>query len=81
MQVKIQPWGNSLAIRLPKKLLEQANLKAGQSITLESENSGFKAQKKKYTLEALVAQITPENQHELFDSEPAGKEIIEDDYS
>ncbi len=34
----VSKWGNSLAIRLPKQLVEKMNLKQGDEITLDAVN-------------------------------------------
>ena len=75
---RIVKWGNSQAVRIPKKVLDQARLREGEEleirveagrITLEPLNSGL-------TLEALVARITPENQHHELDwGNRVGKEV------
>jgi antitoxin MazE len=75
---RIVKWGNSQAVRIPKKVLDQARLREGEEleirvesgrITLEALNSGL-------TLEALVSRITPENQHHELDwGKPVGKEV------
>ncbi len=75
---RIVKWGNSQAVRIPKKVLDQARLREGEEleirveagrITLESLNSGL-------TLESLVAQITRENQHHELDwGKPVGREV------
>ena len=75
---RIVKWGNSQAVRIPKKVLDQARLMEGEElairveagrITLESLNS-------KLTLKSLVAQITPENQHHELDwGKGVGKEV------
>jgi antitoxin MazE len=71
-------WGNSQAVRIPKRVLDQARLREGEEleirveagrITLEPVNSEL-------TLESLVAQITPGNQHHELDwGKPAGREV------
>ena len=82
MTTKIQKWGNSLAMRLPKELADSFNLKAGSQVTFVTNKDGFtiKPQAKvkipKYTLKELVAGITPQNRHKEFDwGEPMGKEV------
>jgi antitoxin MazE len=71
-------WGNSQAVRIPKRVLDQARLREGEEleirveagrITLEPLNSEL-------TLEALVARIIPENQHQELDwGKPVGREV------
>ena len=83
MTTKIQKWGNSLAMRLPKELADSFNLKAGSQISFTTSSDGFTVRPKikikvpKYTLEELVAGITPKNRHKLIwpDDKPRGKEV------
>ena len=82
MTTKVQKWGNSLAMRLPKELARNFNLKAGSRISFVQKDYTFevkpevKVSKPKYTLEELVAGITPKNRHKEFDwGKPMGKEI------
>jgi len=68
-------WGNSLAVRIPKAVAEQASLREGDSLLLEVEAKGavvLKAVKRPVSLKDLVSQITPENIHGEQDWGPAG---------
>ena len=42
---KIQKWGNSQGIRIPKKMLETLNLKVNDSISIEEEEDCLKIKK------------------------------------
>ena len=42
---KIQKWGNSQGIRIPKKMLETLNLKVNDSISIEEEKDCLKIKK------------------------------------
>lgn len=85
MTTKIQKWGNSSAIRIPKSLMQGSKLVQGGEVVLELQN-GFlvvkpKIQKEdrkpKYTIEELVKGMTRENMHELVDWGPdVGAEIL-----
>ena len=83
MTTKVQKWGNSLAVRLPKELAGDFNFKIGSSVTFIRRADSLelkletKLKKPKYTLEELVAGITPKNRHKLIwpDDKPRGKEI------
>jgi len=82
MTTTIQKWGNSLAMRLPKELTKSFNLKAGSEVVFVYKSNGFevktqiKTKVRKYTLEEMVAGITPQNRHKEFDwGKPMGKEI------
>jgi antitoxin MazE len=78
MIAKIQKWGNSLGVRIPKSLAQDAELRDGTSVDLRMENGRLVIvpAAKKYTLEELVSQITPENRHPETDwGPPVGKEV------
>ncbi len=79
MATQITKWGNSLAVRLPKRVAEQAKLKQGDTIEVVAAGAGrveLRARKRRVTLAALADQITPENLHDSTDwGKPRGKEI------
>lgn len=67
MQVEIQKWGNSAAVRLPAPMLREAGIALGQALELTLEDGKLiLSPKPEYTLENLVAAITPENCHPLL---------------
>jgi antitoxin MazE len=77
MTTKIVRWGNSLGIRIPKQIAEQAQLKEGDEIELSREGNQLiiTPQKKKYTLEELLDGMTKEHLHSEVDwGDPVGKE-------
>lgn len=77
MQTQLQKWGNSVGLRIPAKLLEQLDLKPGSAVEVLMEGDHLIIRRKqKYTLDALVEHITPENCHdEVFgDDESKGRE-------
>jgi antitoxin MazE len=70
-------WGNSLAVRIPKAVADEACLAEGDKIVLEVESPGKVAIKAvdRPTLKELVARITPENVHEEINwGKPVGRE-------
>ncbi|MDO8594012.1 MAG: AbrB/MazE/SpoVT family DNA-binding domain-containing protein [bacterium] len=79
MNTKVQKWGNSLAVRLPKNVARAALFKAGTPVIVKHERRGVFIESKSEhepTLEELVAQITPENRYEKIDWGPRrGNEI------
>lgn len=83
MTTKIQKWGNSLALRIPKSYAEEVKLEEGSQVDIKIVEdkiviSSKKRKKNKYTLEELVSKITPENRYGEIDFGPAvGKEILE----
>lgn len=58
-------WGSSLAVRIPKSILDAAQLKAGDELELELQNQTIVIQptSRKPTLQELIDGITPENVH------------------
>jgi antitoxin MazE len=77
---QVAKWGNSLAVRIPKAVAEQARMQEGDSIVIEALKGRIELRPAETipTLEELVARITPENRHEETDWGPdRGKEIVE----
>lgn len=79
MRAEVKKWGNSLALRIPKALAEEVGLESGSRVELIAENGRLhviSVKRPRYTLEELVAQITPDNRHGEIDIGPAvGKEV------
>lgn len=77
-----QKWGNSLGIRIPKDAADRIGINQGSEMVLSVIGSeGIitlkpKKTRKKYTLEELLSQITPENRHEEIDFGIEGRELI-----
>jgi antitoxin MazE len=82
MRAQVLRWGNSLAVRIPKPVADQANLKEGDPLEIEVAASGGSVQLHRAgkipTLAELVAQITPENRYaEISAGSEVGKEVVE----
>jgi antitoxin MazE len=77
MRAEILKWGNSLAVRIPKPVAEEANLK--EEIEVDDEGAIELSRIGKVpTLAQLVSQITPENRYpELSLGSEVGKEAVE----
>lgn len=77
-----QKWGNSLGIRIPKEAADRIGIEQGSEIELYVSGSENiitlkpKKTKKKYTLEELLSQITPENRHKEIDFGIEGRELF-----
>jgi antitoxin MazE len=74
MKTRIQKWGNSLALRIPKSYAAEAGLEKETPVEVELIDGKLvitPATRKKYTLDELLAGITPENLHEEFDTGPS----------
>ena len=78
MTTKVQKWGNSLAIRIPKQVAKEFDLNKGSDIEIEIEDNAIKLipKQSRPTLKEMMSKITPENQHEPIEwGRPEGKEI------
>jgi antitoxin MazE len=77
VRAQLVKWGNSHAVRLPKSILDQARIKEGQEldVCVQDGRIALVPVSPKLTLEALVADITPENMHGEQDwGKPVGNE-------
>jgi antitoxin MazE len=81
MKAQMVKWGNSLAVRIPKPIAEEARLKEGDSLEIEASAEGhveLRRTSKIPTLSQLVAQITAENRYAEISTGPeVGKEVVE----
>jgi antitoxin MazE len=81
MKATIQKWGNSLALRLPKVLADEAHIREGTKVELIQTTEGVlvKARRKpRYRLSDLLADVTPENLHSETDwGISVGREVVE----
>ncbi len=77
MRARIAKWGNSLALRLPRKLTEDIRLVEGATVDLRIENGALVVVPagKRYRLADLLAETKPEARHGETDwGPPRGKE-------
>ena len=58
-------WGNSLAVRIPKNVADEARLAEGDKLIVQVESAGNLAIKaiERPTLDELLTKIKPENLH------------------
>ena len=76
-RIRVTKWGNSNAVRLPKTVLEKAQIREGDELEIHVEKGriALSPVSSKQTLENLVSRITPENAPgELDWGNPAGRE-------
>jgi len=75
---QLSRWGNSLALRIPKAVVEEARLQEGDLLSLDVSSNGnivVRPRRKKYRLQQLVSRITSKNRHGETDwGAPAGRE-------
>ena len=77
MEIKVQKWGNSLAIRIPKIYAKEINIDLGSAITINREDNKLilVPKQKEEKLKALLSKITKENIHdEVETGEGVGNE-------
>lgn len=70
MQVQLQKWGNSLALRVPKHVVQQLKLQQESVLDVVVEDGKLMfipASPKTPSLDELIAQMTPENIHQETD--------------
>lgn len=75
----LRKWGNSPAIRIPAAVMRAANLNLNQNVEIKVEDGRviIEPAKPSYTLDDLLAGITPANCHEGVDfGAPQGRESL-----
>jgi len=78
VKVQLVKWGNSHAVRIPKTILEQVEIREGDELEIRVEEGriALEPATPKLTLANLVARITPRNLHREQDwSKPVGREV------
>ena len=66
MITKVQKWGNSLGVRLPKALAMHADIREGMQVDVREENGVLMispVEEATYSLEGLLASVTSANGH------------------
>lgn len=78
-KTKVQKWGNSMAVRLPKTFVSRLSLTPGKMLNMSSVKDGIVLRiNKEKSFDELLAEIDPSNMPELIDWGPnVGKEIVE----
>ncbi len=70
MEISVQKWGNSLAIRIPRVYADEMNVNQGTRLTINKEDNKLilEPTQKKKKLEALLANVTSENIHDEIET-------------
>jgi len=80
MTAKVQKWGNSLALRLPKALADEFRLVPGSAVELHVAGGRLIIEPHRaprYKLEDLLRKVSRRNLHaEISAGRPVGKEIL-----
>ena len=79
MQTKIQKWGNSLGLRIPKSLATEAEVEAGSTVHLSIVDGKLVVRplrRRKYALRDLLKAINTKNVHgEVETGDRVGREV------
>ena len=70
MRIKIQKWGNSLALRIPKAFAFQSKIRQDEYVNLTLDKNKIIVEpviEKEYTLEELISGIKKSNLHREID--------------
>lgn len=74
MRTRVQKWGNSLALRIPKSFATEVGLQKETDVEILLANGKLVITpviKPKLTLKQLLAKVTKENLHNEVDTGPA----------
>ena len=79
MLTKVQKWGNSIALRIPKAFADEIQIASDSAVELTVEDGKLviaPVEREAYSLEELLARVTPENIHAEIDwGERVGDEV------
>ena len=79
MLTKIQKWGNSLGLRIPKAFAAEASVEAGSTVDIAIEDGDLvirPVRRPRYSLQELLRGINARNRHEAASTgEPVGREV------
>lgn len=78
IQVQLSKWGNSLGLRVPRDLAVRLGLTEGSRVDVEAQGDQLVITKssRRFTLDELLAGMTPERQHRCEDDPPRGAELL-----
>ena len=79
VQTKIQQWGNSLGLRIPRAFAQEAGVEAGSEVDLSIQRGELvvkPTRRRRIRLSELLRKVTPRNIHAGMDAGgPVGKEV------
>jgi antitoxin MazE len=79
MQTKVQKWGNSLAVRIPKTFVKEAHVEYGTTVDLFVDDGKIVIDphvEREYRLEDLLKGVTRRNLHaEVKTGKAVGREV------
>lgn len=79
MRTKVQRWGNSLGLRIPRSFAQEAGVEAGSQVDLSVRDGSLvvrAAKQQRYRLSDLLEKVTAKNLHgEVDTGEAVGREV------
>jgi antitoxin MazE len=79
VQTKIQKWGNSLGLRIPRSFAAEAQVEEGATVDLSVDNGRLLIRPlrvRKYSLDALLRKVSRRNLHdEVSTGKVVGREL------
>ena len=79
MQTKVQRWGNSLGLRIPRAFAAEAGVEAGAAVELSLRDGDLivsRARRPKYRVDELIRKVNAKNLHsEVNTGDPVGREV------
>ncbi len=78
MVTRVQKWGNSLALRIPRSFAVQAKVAAGSAVDIAVEKGQLVVRpvRQRYRLRALLKAVDARNLHgEVQTGRPVGREV------
>ena len=77
-RAQLAKWGNSYAVRIPRALLETAQVREGEELEISAQAGSISIApaKPRLTLKSLLGGITAKNLHDEIDwGQPVGREV------
>jgi antitoxin MazE len=78
MRTRIQKWGNSLAVRIPKPFAEGAGFQQSTEVEVSLDDGELRVApvRPRWQLDQLLSKVTKRNRHaEVETGPPAGREV------
>lgn len=79
MRLRVQKWGNSLALRIPAAFARETGIGPGEAVDLEMDGNRLiitPSPAGPYSLAELLGGITEDNRHETVETgAPEGREV------
>ncbi len=79
MITKVQKWGNSLAVRIPRTIAEDTHLISGKSVDMPVHDGQIMivpSRHQQYKLNELLSDVTSRNRHaEISTGNTSGREV------